>query len=102
MTEASRRRYPARHCAGLRQVLDYALAALAARGTYTRILLKAGTGFRFRAIRLLKIDFEFARGLLRRSLQIERAHEFAALVHEIDDPGVVHRIVAGLFARHLF
>jgi hypothetical protein len=31
--------------------------------------------------RRLKIGFEFVRGLLRRPLQIERAHEFAALVH---------------------
>src|ERR1700736_3032535 len=44
-----------------------------------RISLRAGTGFSLAGSRL-KIAFEFARGLLWRSLQIERAHEFPPLV----------------------
>ena len=40
--------------------------------------------------------------LRRWPFQIERADELAALVHEIDDPVMIHRIVTGFFARHLF
>ena len=50
----------------------------------------------------LEIRFKFACCLLRRPLQIERAHEFSALVHEIDDSSMIHRIVTGFSARHFF
>jgi len=42
-----------------------------------------------------KDKLRVACGLLRRPLQIERAHEFSALVHEIDDTGMIDRIVIG-------
>src|ERR1700730_11810187 len=41
-------------------------------------------------------------GDVLRPLQIERVDEFSALVHEIDDTGMIHRIVARFFSRHLF
>src|SRR5262245_46708849 len=50
----------------------------------------------------LKILFKFARGLLRRPLQIKRPHELSSLVHEIDNSGVIHRIVAGIFSWYLY
>jgi hypothetical protein len=36
--------------------------------------------------RCLQIGFEFARSLCRWPFEIERAYEFAPLVHEVDDP----------------
>jgi hypothetical protein len=50
----------------------------------------------------LKIRFKLARGFLCRPSQIECAHKFSTLVHEIDNSSMIHRIVAGLLPKHLF
>lgn len=43
---------------------------------------------------------EFARGLGRAALEVESADKAAALVHQVDEGGVVHRVPAAL-GRHL-
>jgi hypothetical protein len=78
---------------------ECALAPPLGKGARRRI--KGPEPSPFREQPFSKIGFELARSLLRGRLQIERAREFAVPVHEIDDPGVVNRIVAGFFAGDL-
>jgi hypothetical protein len=56
--------------------------------------LKRRNGVPFREQAVSKLGFESARGLPRRPLLIETRPRICRAVHEMEDSGVIHRVVA--------